>query len=393
MRRKNLKKFLFIPFVCLFFIACKSTSIESGNSLNAEFVNNCSYEIKTSFSLPSELIGTWKEEENSTYYESTLSLFDDNTYLVSINHNYRYLVGVYYTCTINNENYIQFNPKFEYTFNKQTISRTYYFEELKMKFDSNYKFKIESDTLILTDKTTEKGTNKDYVPEHFNRINEFQTLPKKISINKTELNAKEITLNKLRDLSKQSFLDYYNNGEKTQMFINLFKAPTIEQDGFTFAFRYPKPKNLPAKLKDIKRYTFRHQLARQYSGETYSYTTAYQINLPISVIQWIDENNCLLMFIRDYNSEFSDVYWCNTEDLGNVYNSRSIWCSMEPENGNQLFFQYLGEKSYMTQNGFTKKVPELKLFYANRDSIKDKKYTINDLYLFFEVLNQKYIEK
>ena len=128
-------------------------------------------------------------------------------------------------------------------------------------------------------------------------------------------------------------------------------------------------------------------MARETTGEDYPKDTAYQITIPNTVIQWIDKTNCLLVFLRDYESAPSDVYWCHTEDLGDVYNKKSLWFSTEPEQGTQLFFEYLGSKEYTTQNGFTKKVPELKLFYADKESLGDQKIIIDDLYLFFEAYN------
>ena len=88
MRRKNLKKFLFIPFVCLFFIACKSTSIESGNSLNAEFINNsygecidCSHEtlrFYQQFIKCGTNIGVSKDDANLVLW--VYSHDDENTF-------------------------------------------------------------------------------------------------------------------------------------------------------------------------------------------------------------------------------------------------------------------------------------------------------------------------
>lgn len=99
--------------------------------------------------------------------------------------------------------------------------------------------------------------------------------------------------------------------------------------------------------------------------------TFYPIQTSFSILDYFCQSTTF-----DYNS-----------DLGDVYNKKNLWFSTTPDEGLQLFFEYLGSKEYTTQNGFSKKVPELKLFYADKDSLGDKKITIDDLYFFFEDLN------
>lgn len=386
----HFKNILFLLF-CIFFISCQTTNLQSVDNLNEDFEYTSIYKIKSSFDIPSELMGIWESDwitSGGYKYTYKLTIFNDNTYLCSFGW-YKY-VGVYYTCVINNENYIQFNPKFKFTYNDQTFFTSYKFNELDMEYERKYKFNFESDKLILSNEVFGNIATKGFAPVSYTRINEVHTIPKKISENHTNLNSDEITLYKLRELSKKSFIDYYENSTEKQKIINLLNDPkviNIDQNGFYFTINYPKPNNWPANLQYIGNYTFYDKIyGNSFCG---SYNVAYQLNYPTTVIQWIDERNCLLM-INSYTYEFSELFWCNTELLGNVYNKERFSCTY---GWDQLFFQYLGTKTYKTSNGFTKTVPEIKLFYANLDSAKPKEIQIEDLYMFFEELNLNYFEK
>ena len=90
--------------------------------------------------------------------------------------------------------------------------------------------------------------------------------------------------------------DYYYK------YLKLFKENSYELNGLNITIHKEMPKNWPSNLKKIKKYVFRHSLARETTGEDYPKDTAYQITIPNTVIQWIDKTNCLLVFLRDYES-------------------------------------------------------------------------------------------
>ena len=294
-------------------------------------------------------------------------------------------MGVYYTCIVDDTEYIQFNLKYHVYKNINTFNSIYYIDEYKnMIFDSRYKILINNNTSFsLSDYfyTVNSWLYRFEPSDKFVKVNENPYFPS----NFVENEYSNVTLKDLRENAKKDFINSYKH--PNYAYRQLFKENSYELDGLTITVHKETPKNWPSNIKKIKKYTFRHSMAREVTGEDYPKDTAYQITIPNTVIQWIDKNNCLLVFHRDYESASSDVYWCHTDDLGDVYNKKNLWFSTTPDEGLQLFFEYLGSKEYTTQNGFSKKVPELKLFYADKDSLGDKKITIDDLYFFFEDLN------
>ena len=381
---KNIKLCIFI-ILTIFFISCESTKVESFDFNNEDISSD--YTIKTHFKIPEELLGVWKcKSSEGSAYNKIVAFYKDNTFLMYDQRKADFYVGVYYTCIVDDTEYIQFNLKYHVYKNINTFNSIYYIDEYKnMIFDSRYKILINTDntSFSLSDYfyTVNSWLYRFEPSDKFVKVNENPYFPS----NFVENEYSNVTLKDLRENAKKDFINSYKH--PNYAYRQLFKENSYELDGLTITVHKETPKNWPSNIKKIKKYTFRHSMAREVTGEVYPKDTAYQITIPNTVIQWIDKNNCLLVFHRDYESASSDVYWCHTDDLGDVYNKKNLWFSTTPDEGLQLFFEYLGSKEYTTQNGFSKKVPELKLFYADKDSLGDKKITIDDLYFFFEDLN------
>ncbi len=373
-------KFALFIVICIIFSACASKNFYTEQiEFNSENNNNA-YKIQESFIIPTELFNTWTGLIDEKYYH--LTLFNDNTFYLQSSYKNSFFIGVYYIYSLDKKQYIEFYAR--YVINKISGSNNRFIcKEIDISEPQwNFQFDIID--------------NKLYFSEHTRLTKCKPVLYFPIKMEVFDINENKVlngfTLKIGREKSKKAFLDF--NVNEYEEFNKKINGRHYKKQGFDFIIHNEKPKNWASNLKEIRQYNFVSSISRKFSGERYAYNTAYQINTQNTILQWIDDENCLLFFSFGgsvYQSYESDVYWCHVKDLGKIGRVRSFdWNYKSRDSGKQLFFEYLGQKKYITTSGFEKIVPELRLFYTDASLLKDDVYTLKNRYLFFEIYQLSY---